>query len=89
MQGGEQLDEIQPFDMVGRAPGAPRFLQRGSRGYMSAAGCHGRNQDAHGTALSLPERMGLEKQKGGLVVASLILNQNESQESCRQPTISG
>jgi len=30
---------------------------------VSAAGCHGRNQDAHGTALSLPERVGIEKQK--------------------------
>ena len=62
VQWREKLDEVNPFDRVVRAQGAPRFVQGGGRGDVPAARCHGCNQDAHGSVRSLPERAGIEKQ---------------------------
>ena len=47
VEGREKLDEVEPFDGVVRAQGAPGFFQGGGGGDVSAPGGDGGNQDAH------------------------------------------
>jgi hypothetical protein len=63
MQRREKPDEVNPFDGIVRAQRAPGFVQRGGSGDVPAARGDCRNQDAHGMAMSLPERVGVEKPK--------------------------
>jgi hypothetical protein len=58
----EELDEVHAVNSVARPQGAPGFVQGRCRGVMARAGGDGGNENTHRG--SLPDRGGVEKEKG-------------------------